>query len=98
MRPSGLVAEDERLGWAPWRSPSDTPAKEGWKSEPWPSITSQPPSVARRRQLLDRAGDEIGDDGVDRDALARDQDAGLARRPEIGGMPRARAPGQCQRA
>ena len=31
-------------GWAPWSRPSDTPAKEGWKSEPCPSITSQPSS------------------------------------------------------
>ncbi len=28
-------------GWAPWRRPSVTPAKAGWKSEPWPSMTSQ---------------------------------------------------------
>ena len=27
--------------WAPWSSPRLTPAKLGWKSEPWPSITSQ---------------------------------------------------------
>ncbi len=32
------------VGWAPWSSPSDTPANEGCESEPWPSITSQPSS------------------------------------------------------
>ena len=28
-------------GWAPCSRPSDTPEKEGWNSEPWPSTTSQ---------------------------------------------------------
>ena len=40
--------------------------------------------VARRAQPLDRARDEIGDDRVDRHAVAGDEDAGLAGGAEIG--------------
>src|SRR3546814_10258518 len=40
--------------------------------------------VAWRRQLFDRARDEIGDHRVERHAATRDQYAGLAGRAEIG--------------
>src|SRR5579871_60165 len=40
------------------------------------------PRIVVRREHLGRAGDEVGNDRVDRDAVARDHDAGLAGRPE----------------
>ena len=43
-------------------------------------------------QALGGARDEVGDDGVDRDAPARDRDAGLAGRDELGRDPAAPAP------
>ena len=85
MRPARLVAEHERLGLRAVEEPQRH-AGEGGMEERALALDQVPAVVvARRRELLDRAGDEIGDDGVDRDALAGDQDAGLAGRPEIGG-------------
>jgi hypothetical protein len=40
--------------------------------------------VVGRGQPLDGAGDEVGDNRVDRDAVAGDEDAGLAGRSEVG--------------
>ena len=39
--------------------------------------------VSRRRKLLDGAGNEIGNDGIDRDPRTGDQDPRLARSAEI---------------
>ena len=71
-------------GCAPCSSPSVTPAKEGWKSEPWPSTICQWSLRGGRREPFDRAGDEIGGDRVDRHAALGDQHAGLAGRAELG--------------
>ena len=47
--------------------------------EPWPSTKSRSPrSRALDDEPLPRAGEEVGDDGVDRDAPAGDHDPGLA--------------------
>ena len=55
--------------------------------------------LARRSQPLDRTRDEIGDHRVDRNAIARDQDAGLPGCTEVGGhAARVERTGQCQRA
>ena len=37
----GSWQSTRRSGWAPCSRPRLTPAKEGWKSEPWPSTRSQ---------------------------------------------------------
>ena len=85
MRPSGLMAQHQRLGLRAVEEPQRH-AREGGMEERALAFDQIPAVVgARRRELLDRAGDEIGDDGIDRHALAGDQDAGLAGRPEIGG-------------
>ena len=85
MRPAGLVAQHERLGLRAVEQ-AQRHAGEGGMEERALALDQVPAVVvARRRELLDRAGDEIGDDGIDRHALAGDQDAGLAGRAEIGG-------------
>ena len=91
-----LVAVDDRLarpcgrgrsacGALPWISPSVTPEYAGWSSEPCPSTKSSlaAPLDALDDELLGGAGDEVGDDRVDRDPPARDRDPRLAGRHEL---------------
>ena len=64
--------------------PSVTPEYAGCASEPWPSTnSSSPPRLAALDdQPLRRAGQEVGDHGVDGDPPAGDRDPGLPGRDE----------------
>ena len=72
-------------GAEPWISPSVTPEYAGCSTEPCPSTKSSSPprSTPSTHQLLGRAGDEVGDDRVDRDPPPRDRDPGLPGRHEL---------------
>ena len=85
-----------RTGAAPSRgsSPSVTPEYAGWHERALPLDEQQlsPRSSPFDDEPLGSAGEEVGDDGVDRDAPAGDRDPGLARSGRTrDASPRARA-------
>jgi hypothetical protein len=90
MGPGRLVADHEGVGWAPCSRPRLTPANEGMEQGSLPLDEVPVRRMGLGRQPFDGARDEVGHHRVDRDAAARDEDAGLTRGAEIGVSPRAR--------
>ena len=79
-----LVAHDQRVGLRAVDQPQRHAGIGGVKQRALALDQVPMVGVVGRAQPLDRAGHEIGDDRVDRHAVAGDKDAGLAGGAEIG--------------
>ena len=79
-----LVAHDQRVGLRAVDQAERDPGIGGVKQRALALDQVPVVGVVGRAEPLDRAGHEIGDDRVDRHAVAGDKDAGLAGGAEIG--------------
>ena len=84
MRAGRLVAHDQRVGLGAVDQPQRDPGIGGVEQRALALDQVPMVGVVGRAQPFDRARHEIGDDRVDRDAVAGDEDAGLAGGAEIG--------------